>query len=66
MLTHSVEYNNSISHEIARQYSPHEIDSAIEEYWEEVDAYEQTVAAHEDDSSFYFLDGPPYATDTSW
>ncbi|ERH14044.1 MAG: isoleucyl-tRNA synthetase, partial [halophilic archaeon J07HB67] len=48
--------------DIADQYAPHEVEGRVDSLWEAVDAYEATVAAHEDDPSFFFVDGPPYTT----
>ncbi len=48
--------------EIANQYAPHEVEGRVDGFWEEVDAYDATVAAHTDDPSFFFVDGPPYTT----
>lgn len=46
--------------EVSERYRPHEVEDAIVDYWETVDAYAAAKAAHRDDPPFYFLDGPPY------
>jgi len=44
------------------QYDPHEVEDRVFEYWEAVDAYEQTVKHREGEESFFFVDGPPYTS----
>ncbi len=46
--------------EVSERYRPDEIEAAVAEHWDAVDAYEAAKAAHRDDPPFYFLDGPPY------
>ncbi|EMA04497.1 isoleucyl-tRNA ligase [Haloferax mediterranei ATCC 33500] len=48
--------------DIADQYTPSDVESAVGEYWDENDAYEATKEAHADDPSFFFVDGPPYTS----
>ncbi|MEZ3114519.1 isoleucine--tRNA ligase [Halobaculum sp. MBLA0147] len=48
--------------EIPNQYAPHEVEETVGTHWAETDAYEAAKAAHEDDPSFFFVDGPPYTT----
>ncbi|WIV68313.1 isoleucine--tRNA ligase [Natrialbaceae archaeon AArc-T1-2] len=48
--------------EVDDQYDPHALEEAIFEYWDEVDAYEQTKAHRADGESFFFVDGPPYTS----
>ena len=46
--------------EVSERYRPHDVEEVVADYWEAVDAYGAAKAAHRDDPSFYFLDGPPY------
>ncbi len=46
--------------EVSERYRPAEVEATVAEHWDAVDAYEAAKAAHRDDPSFYFLDGPPY------
>ena len=48
--------------QIDDQYTPADVESAVEEYWDDHDAYESAVAAHADDPPFFFVDGPPYTS----
>ncbi|WP_265109358.1 isoleucine--tRNA ligase [Halosolutus halophilus] len=48
--------------EVDDQYDPHELEQRVFEYWDEVDAYEQTVEHRSDGESFFFVDGPPYTS----
>ncbi|ESP88535.1 isoleucine--tRNA ligase [Candidatus Halobonum tyrrellensis] len=48
--------------EVSDQYAPEAVESAVSERWDETDAYEAAKAAHADDPSFFFVDGPPYTT----
>jgi isoleucyl-tRNA synthetase len=48
--------------EVDDQYDPHALEQRVFEYWEEVDAYEQTVEHRSDGDSFFFVDGPPYTS----
>jgi isoleucyl-tRNA synthetase len=44
------------------QYSPEDVESSVEAYWDDNDAYEATKEAHADDPAFFFVDGPPYTS----
>jgi isoleucyl-tRNA synthetase len=48
--------------EVDDQYDPHALEQRVFEYWDEVDAYEQTVEHRSDGESFFFVDGPPYTS----
>ncbi len=48
--------------EVPDQYRPHEVEDTVETYWDDHDAYQATVDAHQDDPPFFFVDGPPYTT----
>jgi isoleucyl-tRNA synthetase len=44
------------------QYDPHAVEDHVFEYWDDVDAYEQTVDHRADEEPFFFVDGPPYTS----
>ena len=48
--------------EVSDQYAPADVESAVETYWDDHDAYEATKEAHADDPAFFFVDGPPYTS----
>ncbi|RJX43267.1 isoleucine--tRNA ligase [Halonotius aquaticus] len=48
--------------DVSDQYSPADVEAAAEAHWDEHDAYEATKAAHADDPTFFFVDGPPYTS----
>jgi len=48
--------------EVADRYDPHALEERVFEYWDEVDAYEQTKAHRADGETFFFVDGPPYTS----
>ncbi|WP_254864467.1 isoleucine--tRNA ligase [Halovivax gelatinilyticus] len=48
--------------EVADQYEPHALEAQVFEYWDAVDAYEQTKAHRADGETFFFVDGPPYTS----
>ncbi|WP_372911251.1 isoleucine--tRNA ligase [Salinigranum sp.] len=48
--------------EVSDQYTPADVESAVEQYWDANDAYEATKEAHADDPAFFFVDGPPYTS----
>ena len=48
--------------EVDDQYTPADVETAIETYWDDTNAYEATKEAHADDPSFFFVDGPPYTS----
>ncbi|MEF8782515.1 MAG: isoleucine--tRNA ligase [Haloarculaceae archaeon] len=47
---------------VDNQYDPHGVEDRVFEYWDAVDAYEQTVEHREGQEQFYFVDGPPYTS----
>jgi len=51
--------------EFQDEYDTDSLESTVENYWDEVDAYKKTKKAHVDDPSYYFLDGPPYVSGTT-
>ncbi len=48
--------------DVTDQYSPADVESAVETYWDDHDAYEATKEAHAEDPTFFFVDGPPYTS----
>ncbi|WP_207586640.1 isoleucine--tRNA ligase [Halomontanus rarus] len=48
--------------EVDDQYDPHALEERVFEYWDEVDAYEQTKQHRADGESYFFVDGPPYTS----
>ena len=48
--------------EVDDQYIPHEVEEGVFDYWEAVDAYEQTVDHRADGEPLFFIDGPPYTS----
>ena len=48
--------------EVAERYDPHAVEERVADYWQEVDAYEQTVEHRSDGEPFFFVDGPPYTS----
>ncbi|ELY36280.1 isoleucine--tRNA ligase [Natronorubrum tibetense] len=48
--------------EVDDQYDPHAVEQRVFDYWDDVDAYQQTVEHREDGESFFFVDGPPYTS----
>ena len=48
--------------QIDDQYTPADVEAAVDDYWDESDAYEAAVEAHADDPPFFFVDGPPYTS----
>ncbi|WP_247730375.1 isoleucine--tRNA ligase [Halovivax limisalsi] len=48
--------------EVADQYESHALEAEVFEYWDAVDAYEQTKAHREGGERFFFVDGPPYTS----
>ena len=48
--------------EVDDQYEPEAVEDRVFEYWEEVDAYEQTKRHRADGEDFFFVDGPPYTS----
>jgi len=48
--------------EVDDQYDPHAVEDRVREYWDDVDAYEQTKRHREGEERFFFVDGPPYTS----
>jgi isoleucyl-tRNA synthetase len=48
--------------DVSDQYTPEDVESEVNAYWEETDAYEAAREAHADDPPFFFVDGPPYTS----
>jgi len=48
--------------DVTDQYSPADVEAAVEDYWDEHNAYEATKEAHAEDPTFFFVDGPPYTS----
>ena len=48
--------------EVPDQYDPHAVEDRIFEYWDVVDAYEQTIDHRDGEEEFFFVDGPPYTS----
>jgi isoleucyl-tRNA synthetase len=48
--------------EVDDQYDPHAVEERVFDYWDAVDAYEQTRAHRADGEDFFFVDGPPYTS----
>ncbi|EMA25979.1 isoleucine--tRNA ligase [Haloarcula amylolytica] len=44
------------------QYDPEDVEDGVFEYWDDVDAYEQTKAHRADGEDYFFVDGPPYTS----
>ncbi|WP_247005628.1 isoleucine--tRNA ligase [Halorientalis litorea] len=44
------------------QYDPHDVEDGVFDYWDAVDAYEQTVDHRADGETYFFVDGPPYTS----
>ena len=44
------------------QYDPEAVESGVFDFWEAVDAYEQTKQHRADGEDFFFVDGPPYTS----
>ncbi|MFC7249010.1 isoleucine--tRNA ligase [Halomicroarcula sp. GCM10025324] len=44
------------------QYDPEGVEERVFEYWDDVDAYEQTKAHRADGETYFFVDGPPYTS----
>jgi len=47
---------------VDEQYDPHAVEDRVFDYWDAVDAYEQTVDHRADEETFFFVDGPPYTS----
>jgi isoleucyl-tRNA synthetase len=48
--------------EVDDQYDPHEVEDEVFDYWDAVDAYQQTKDHRADEETFFFVDGPPYTS----
>jgi len=48
--------------DVSDQYAPEDVESSVNAYWDEHDAYEAAKEAHADDPPFFFVDGPPYTS----
>ncbi|MEF8900125.1 MAG: isoleucine--tRNA ligase [Halovenus sp.] len=48
--------------DVSDQYDPEAVEGRVFDYWDAVDAYEQTKAHRADAEPCYFLDGPPYTS----
>jgi isoleucyl-tRNA synthetase len=48
--------------DVTDQYSPADVEAAVESYWDDHDAYAATKEAHAEDPTFFFVDGPPYTS----
>ena len=48
--------------DVTDQYSPADVEAAVEAYWDDHDAYAATKEAHKEDPTFFFVDGPPYTS----
>ncbi|MFC6613805.1 isoleucine--tRNA ligase [Halopenitus salinus] len=48
--------------QIDDQYAPADVESTVDAYWDDADAYEAAKEAHADDPPFFFVDGPPYTS----
>jgi isoleucyl-tRNA synthetase len=48
--------------DVTDQYEPEAVEDRVFEYWDAVDAYEQTVEHRADEETFFFVDGPPYTS----
>ena len=48
--------------EVDDQYDPETVEARVFDYWDEVDAYEQTKQQFEAEEPFFFVDGPPYTS----
>lgn len=48
--------------EVDDRYDPHAVEHETAEYWDAVDAYEQTKAHRDGEQTYFFVDGPPYTS----
>lgn len=48
--------------EVDDRYDPHAVESETAEYWDAVNAYEQTKAHRAGEEQYFFVDGPPYTS----
>jgi len=48
--------------DVPDQYDPDDVEDRVFDYWDDVDAYEQTKRHRADGEDFFFVDGPPYTS----
>ncbi|SEH17713.1 Isoleucyl-tRNA synthetase [Natronorubrum sediminis] len=48
--------------EVDDQYDPDALEGRVFDYWDDVDAYQQTVDHRADGETYFFVDGPPYTS----
>ncbi|APX97699.1 isoleucine--tRNA ligase [Natronorubrum daqingense] len=48
--------------EVDDQYDPDALEGRVFDYWDDVDAYQQTVDHRSDGETYFFVDGPPYTS----
>ena len=48
--------------DVPDQYDPEDVEDRVFEYWDDVDAYEQTKEHRADGEDYFFVDGPPYTS----
>jgi len=48
--------------DVPDQYDPDAVEDRVFDYWDAVDAYEQTVEHRSDGEDYFFVDGPPYTS----
>jgi isoleucyl-tRNA synthetase len=48
-----------------KEYIPDELERKVRDFWKRSKAYEKTVDSRKDGEDFYFLDGPPYTTESA-
>jgi len=48
--------------DIDDQYTPADVESAVDEYWDESDAYDSAKGRTPTTRPFFFVDGPPYTS----
>ena len=48
--------------DVAERYDPDAVEERVFDYWDAVDAYEQTKEHRADAEPFFFVDGPPYTS----
>ena len=48
--------------EVTSSYNPRNIESRVQDYWNEGNIYERAKALREGGRAFFFVDGPPYTT----
>ncbi|MFQ6127621.1 MAG: isoleucine--tRNA ligase [Thermoplasmata archaeon] len=48
-----------------KEYIPSELEKKVGDFWKRSKAYEKAVQARKDGEDYYFLDGPPYTTESA-